>query len=395
MPARDRTPFFLGAVAAALYFSEGLPYGIVRYFIPTYLRFHHVDLTSIGLLSFISLPWTLKFLWSPLVDLIGSYRIWIAGAVAIIAAALGAMAVVPIGLVFYALTGVIAIASATQDIAVDAFTIRATPPQWIGPVNSIRVTFYRIALTAPGGLAIIAGTAGWPRAFVVAAAVTAGILLVVTLSRAGGDASAGAAHSETNFLAALAHWLTRPRATTLLAIVFLYRIGELSIVAMIQPYWVDRGYSPGEIGTITSVIGVIVSIVGAIAGGAIVARFGLYRSLIVLGMAQCGSNLGYALVATTAAGRWAIYAAAIVENLGYGLGTAAFLAFLMSICDRERAATEYALLSAAFNLTGTIMAGSSGAIAQHFGYPAFFWLTVLLGIPALLLIPRVRSEIVT
>jgi PAT family beta-lactamase induction signal transducer AmpG len=160
---------------------------------------------------------------------------------------------------------------------------------------------------------------------------------------------------------------------------------------MIKPYWVDRGYSPAEIGTITAVIGVIVSILGAIAGGAIVARVGLYRAMLWLGAAQILSNLGYAIVATTHAGRWAIYAAAIVENIGYGLGTGAFLAFLMAI--RERAATEYAMLTAAFGLTRVLIGTPSGWIAQHAGYPSYFWLTVVLGIPGLMLVPFVRKQL--
>ncbi len=191
---------------------------------------------------------------------------------------------------------------------------------------------------------------------------------------------------------ALPNWLRRPRAGILLAVVFLYRLGEFAIVAMIKPYWVDRGYSPTEIGTITSVVGVIVSVIGVILGGWFVARFGLYAGLLWLGIAQVLSNLGYAIVATVSAGRWAIYAAAVVENLGYGLGTAAFLAYLMSLCDRENAATEYALLSAAFGFTGTVMGTFSGYIAQYAGYTVYFWLTVFLGVPVLFLLPLIRNE---
>ena len=175
-------------------------------------------------------------------------------------------------------------------------------------------------------------------------------------------------------------------------IVFLYRLGEFAIVTMIKPYWVDRGYSPAEIGTITSVVGVIVSVIGVIIGGWFVGRFGLYAGLLWLGVAQVMSNLGYAVVASINAGRWAIYVAAIVENLGYGVGVAAFLAFLMAICDKERAATEYALLSAVFGLTGTVMGAASGYIAQYAGYPVYFWLTVILGIPVLFLLPLIRDE---
>jgi PAT family beta-lactamase induction signal transducer AmpG len=234
----------------------------------------------------------------------------------------------------------------------------------------------------------VAGRAGWRTAFGAAAAIALLILIfALTLPDDRGEQK-----ERSSFLADLMHWLRRPRAGILLTIVFLYRLGEFAIVRMIKPYWVDRGYSPAEIGTITSVVGGITVILGVILGGFFVARFGVYASLMWLGIAQTLSNLGYAIVATLDAGRWAIYAAAIIENLGYGAGNAAFLAYLMSICDRERAATEYALLSAAFGLTGTIVGAASGYVAQYAGYPVYFWLTVFLGIPVLLLLPLIRNE---
>ncbi len=392
LPERQRTHLYVGTLAGVLYFSEGLPYGIVKELAPLYLRVEHVELKIIGLASSVSLAWTLKFLWSPLVDTFGTYRRWIAAALIGIIAALAAITFLPVQVttLFYIFLGVLAVASATQDIAVDALTIRATPEEFLGPVNSIRVTAYRIALMVGGGaLAALGGRAGWRVAF-GAAVVVAILILLFTISLPD---DRGARVQRANILGDLAHWLRRPRAGVLLAVVFLYRLGEFAIVTMIKPYWVDRGYSPQEIGTITSVVGVIVSVIGVILGGWIVARIGLYAGLIWLGIAQTISNLGYAIVATIAAGRWAIYAAAVVENLGYGVGTAAFLAFLMSICDRERAATEYALLSAAFGFTGTVMGAASGYIAQYAGYPVYFWLTVLLGIPVLFLLPLIREQL--
>lgn len=383
-----KSRWFVPAVAGILYFSEGLPFGIVKEFVPMYLRFRRVDLTNIGLLNIVGFAWTLKFLWSPLVDTFGAYRRWISAALVGIAIALFGMASTLPGPLFYGCVALLALASATQDIAVDAFTIRATPHDLLGPVNSIRVTAYRIALTSPGILAALAQRSGWGAAYSTAAGVALFILLI---SFGLPDDRGNTRGERPDFIAAFKRWLTRPSAGLLLAIAFTYRLGEFAVVSMIKPYWVDRGYSPAEIGTITSIIGVIVSIAGAIAGGAIVARIGIWRSLLWLGFMQCISNLGYALVATFHAGRWSIYAAAITENIGYGLGTAAFLAFLMSICDRERAATEYALLSAAYGFTGTIIASASGYIAKHAGYSAYFWLTVLLGIPALLLLPTIRG----
>jgi PAT family beta-lactamase induction signal transducer AmpG len=388
----QRTSLYLGSIAAVLYFSEGFPYGIVKDLVPLYLRFHHVELKVIGLISSVSLAWTLKFLWSPLVDTFGTYRRWIAGALTAIVAALALLAAMAeqVSGLFYILFGVLAFASATQDIAVDAFTIRATPASLLGPINSIRVTAYRIALMVGGGvLAAVAGRMGWRSAWGFAAMVAVVILILAWML----PDDRGERATRANVFADLAHWLRRPRAGLLLSMVFLYRLGEFAIVTMIKPYWVDRGYSAAEIGTITSVVGVIVSVVGVIAGGAFVARAGLYYGLLWLGVAQVLSNIGYAVVATISAGRWAIYAAAVVENFGYGVGTAAFLAFLMSICDRNRAATEYALLSAAFGLTGTVMGAASGYIAQYAGYTVYFWLTVLLGIPALLMLPLIRDVI--
>ena len=388
-----RTSWFVASVAAALYFSEGLPYGIVTELMPLYLRVHHVALTAIGSLSAVGLAWTLKVFWSPLVDSFGTYRRWIATAVLAMTAILVAFTVLPetIGRQFWVLISLLVIASATQDIAIDAFTIRITPKEMLGPVNSIRVMAYRVAIiVGGGGMAALAGRAGWHGAFGAGAAVFA-IMFLVALSLPD---DRGERAEKQNLLRDLAQWARRPRAGILLAIVFLYRLGELAIVTMIKPYWVDRGYSPAEIGTITTIIGVIVSVAGVIAGGAVVARFGLYRALLWLGVAQTMSNLGYALVSMVSAGRWAIYAAAVVENFGFGLGTAAFLAFLMSICDRERAATEYAMLTATFGLTRALVGPVSGWIAQNAGYATFFWSTVFFGVPALLLLPLVK-DIVT
>ncbi|HEX9407247.1 MAG TPA: MFS transporter [Thermoanaerobaculia bacterium] len=388
MAVRERTSLWVGTIASVLYFSEGLPFGIVKELVPLYLRVEHVELKIIGLASTVSAAWTLKFFWSPLVDAFGTYRRWIAGALVLIAGSLFALAFLPSNL-FYVFLALVAIGSATQDIAVDAFTIRATPASMLGPVNSIRVTAYRVALiVGGGGLAALGGRAGWRSAFGTAGAIAV-LILIFTIALPD---DRGERTGHANLFADLARWLRRPRAGILLTIVFLYRLGEFAIVTMIKPYWVDRGYSPAEIGTITSVVGVIVSVIGVIAGGWFVARYGLYAGLLWLGIAQTLSNLGYAIVATIAAGRWAIYAAAVVENLGYGVGIAAFLAFLMSICDRQRAATEYALLSAAFGFTGTVMGAVSGYIAQYAGYPIYFWLTVILGIPVLFLLPLIRDE---
>ncbi|HEU4888721.1 MAG TPA: MFS transporter, partial [Thermoanaerobaculia bacterium] len=192
---------------------------------------------------------------------------------------------------------------------------------------------------------------------------------------------------------ALLTWLARSGSLLLLAVILLYRLGDNALTPMIRPYWVSRGFSATEVGNVTTTLGMICTILGAIAGGAFVTRYGVYRGLLVLGVIQMLSNFAYAFVATTNAGRPALYGAAIVETFCGGLGTAAFLSFLMFICDRDNAATEYAMLSALFAVARTFAFALSGYFAQDLGYAKYYWLTAALALPGLALLPRIRDRL--
>lgn len=381
----------LAAFATVFYFSEGLPFGIVQEVLPLYLRSEGVSLTQIGLLSTVRLAWTLKFFWSPLVDAYGSYRRWISAALAVITLALGLLALFPlVGTAsFWVVATLLAVGSATQDIAVDAFTIAATEKRWLGIVNSIRVTMYRIAMIAAGGgLAALADRFGWASAFGTAAAV-ATILLVLSLliprhERVGAET--------LGIIDGLRVWLRQPKALALLSLALLYKLGDSSLNPMVRPFWVDRGFSLTEIGLAISTVGLGATIVGAWIAGAAIARKGVYWSLLWFGVVQVASNVVYALVAhTPSSTEPVLYGTSIVESLTYGLGTGTFLAFLMAICDRSRAATEYALLSALFGLSASIVGTFSGWLSDVLGYAPYFWITVALGLPGLALLPVVRD----
>jgi PAT family beta-lactamase induction signal transducer AmpG len=394
-PAESRhSRWFIPALAAALYFSQGFPFGIVNEFLGIYLAVEHVSLAKIGFITGVGIAWTLKFLWSPLIDLIGTYRRWIAGSLAAIAGALLLLAVVPAAhwTLFVAAAAVIAFASATQDIAIDALTIRITPKDQLGPVNSARVAAYRVGMIAAGGgLAIAGSMLGWPAAFVIGALIAVAMIVLTTLIPANLEPSAATRHA--NPFAGVAAWLKRPGALLLLAVVLLYKTGDSAITPMTKPYWISHGFSASEVAGATSVLGPWFVIVGAIAGGAFVARFGLYWSLIWLGLTQNLSNVVYAVAASGAATRTSLYGVAAFESFTYGLGTAAYLAFLMSICDREHAATEYAMLTALLGVSRTAVTTFSGVAAERLGYAGYFWLTVALGIPGLLLVPLIRDRI--
>jgi PAT family beta-lactamase induction signal transducer AmpG len=249
-------------------------------------------------------------------------------------------------------------------------------------------------IVAGGALAALTAVVGWKGAFFVAAAIT-GVILVATFflpSDAGEGAGEDTGAPRPGPFAGIGSLLSRKRAAAILAIAFIYRLGDAALVPMVKPFWVDKGFSTAEIGTVTTVIGIGFLILGAFTGGAFISRFGIWRALLFLGVLQMVSNAGYAIAASGAQSRNLFYAVVIVENFCGGMGTAAFLAFLMAVCDRHFAATQYALLSAAFAFTRFVIGSFSGVLAQNMGYANYFWLTLALGLPGLLLVPLIRNE---
>lgn len=391
----NNTRIAIPALAAILYFSQGFPFGIVSETVNTYLSFARVDLKTIGLIGSVGFIWTLKFFWAPLIDVTGTYRAWIFGALLVLSLSFAALGLVPpAGGTFWAALIVLVFASATQDIAIDALAIRLTPRDLLGIVNSARVAAYRCAMiVAGGGVAMLADTAlGWRGAFVAAAAVPLVILALVAFTVSN---ERGTRERRENPLRGVWRWLRQPQAPLLLAVILLYRLGDNALTPMIRPYWVERGFSATEVGNVTTTLGMICTIAGAIAGGAFVTRFGIYRGLLTLGAVQMLSNLAYGFVAMTEAGRPAMYGAAIVETFCGGLGTAAFLSFLMAICDRDNAATEYAMLSALFGLGRTFAFAFSGFAAHDLGFAPYYWLTAALALPGLLLLLPLRGRLST
>jgi PAT family beta-lactamase induction signal transducer AmpG len=385
--------WFLPTLAAVLYFSEGLPYGIVNDTVNVYLSTTKgIRLATVGLAGSVGFVWTLKFLWAPLLDTFGTYRRWIIGAILAIAACIATFAFTPAAsLTFWIALTVLAFASATQDIAVDAMTIRITPEKLLGHVNSIRVAAYRVGMIAAGGgIGLAAQYFGWPAAFTAAAFLTLLIIAVVLFML---PAERGERERHENPFRGLLDWLRRPGAAMLLAVILLYRLGDNTLSLMIRPFWASHGYTVGELALVTTTLAIFCTIAGAFAGGAFIARFGIYAALVWLGIGQMLSNVVYAIVAMGSASRVSLYVASVVEAFTLGLGTAAFLSFVMFICDRDNAATEYAALSGLFVLARTIAQALSGFGAERFGFVPYFWLTVALALPGLFLLPFIRERV--
>lgn len=379
-------------VVAFLYFAEGFPFGLVWDAVPVFLRQGGLSLEAIGLMSLISLPWSLKFLWSPAVDRWASERIWIASTQLLLAIliAMGEIRVFSGSLLFLWLLG-LAILSATQDIACDAYTIRLLHEKELGVANGVRVSAYRMALIASGGLLVaISGWVGWEGVFLTAA----GVMLACSIasSKLPHHIREGALHRRLQVAAPLRDLLARPGAPQVLLFVALYKLGDMAMGPMVRPFWVDRGLGPSEIGFITGTGGIMASVLGALLGGAVTSGWGIFKALWVLGIFQAASNLGYSVVAfLPETGHLGVYGASLVESFCGGLGTAPFLAFLMNICKKQWAATQYALLSALFGLARSLSGVSSGWLTSSMGYESYFALTFLLAGPAFTLLPWVRD----
>lgn len=389
---------------AALYFSSGFPFGLVNELLPTYLRTSGVDVSSIGhVVSWLGLPWAFKVLWAPLVDRVGTRRRWIVATQLLI----GALCMTLVGHggatlgagMTAALLG-IAILSATQDIAADAYSIEILEERERGPANGTRVTAYRVALIASGGLLVsAAGWLGWRPVFIAAGAIMFALALLTstmpgTRSVVQRDPSASLVSSIGDaIMEPLSNILARPSAWAILLFVLLFKLGDFALLVMIKPFWVDSHYSTQEIGAIQGTVGMIATIGGALVGGAIVARLGTFRALLALGVAQALASLTYWGVALAGAPRPAMWSASVIEHFTGGLGTAAFLTYLMSVCDKRYAATQFALLTAIFGLSRYFGQHWAGDWVEAFGYPTFFLLTFVLATPAWLLLPVVRKTL--
>ncbi len=390
----------LGTIAL-LYFIQGAPAAILWEVLPVYFRVNGVSLRAIGGLRLLELPYSLKFFWSPLVHRYGDRRLWVLGCMLGIAAVLASLPwvnVAGVGALVLALIFALTMLSATQDVAIDSYSVALVERAEEGAANGVRASAYRLALVfAGGGLVFLAGAMAWNSLFIVAAVVFA-LLGVAALAI---PSLAPAQESRRHWLKGFVGWAGTWRVVPLVLFVLTYKLGEFAIGPMVKPFWVDYGKTIWpvnedlmfQIGLFPTTLGIILSVVGALLGGAFISRRGIFHGVWILGLLQAGSNLGYSLVAWFHLGRFGLYGASMFESLSGGLGTAAFLAFLMNVCEKEHATVQYAFLSSIFSLTGRLIGGISGLGAEKYGFGDYFAITFLLSLPAYLLLPWVRPWI--
>ena len=388
-------------VVALLYFIQGAPAAILWEVLPVYFRLHGVSLRAIGGLRLLELPYSLKVFWSPAVHRYGDRRVWVLACMLGIAAILMALPfvnVAAVGLIVLLLILALTTLSATQDVAIDSYSVGLISREEEGAANGVRASAYRVALVfAGGGMVFLAAALTWNTLFMLASLVFA-ILALAVLAIPGLSLPEQA---REHWLQGFVGWAGTWRVIPLVLFVLTYKLGEFAIGPMVKPFWVDYGKSIWpvreelmfQIGLFPTTLGIILSITGALAGGAFISRYGIFHGVWVLGLLQAVSNLGYSVVEWMNLGRFGLYGASMFESLSGGLGTAAFLAFLMNVCQKEHATVQYAFLSSIFSLTGRLVQSLSGLGAERYGYGNYFAITFLLSLPAYMLLPWVKTWI--
>jgi len=401
--------FFLG-------FSAGLPLLLVLGTLGFWLREAGIDRSTIGYLSWVALFYAGKWLWAPLVDRVpilfltkrlGRRRSWLLVAQAIIIFGLIGMATTdpkqnlePI--VWFAL--LVAFGSATQDIALDAFRIESAKAQYQAALAASYQTGYRLAMIWAGAgalwLAARAETTtgiylaeAWQFAYLcMALSISVGVVTTllspepqaVLLPKAR---STGQWLQQT-LIEPFADFISRYRwqAFLILGLIAIYRISDVVMGIMANPFYVDMGYTKDEVAAVTKVFGVIMTLVGAFLGGLLTMRFGVMRVLLLGGILSAASNLLFAWLSTRGHDLNGLVWVISADNLSSGIASAAFIAYLSSLTNVQYSATQYALFSSMMLLLPKWLAGFSGVYVDTFGYEHFFIATALIGIPVLILI---------
>jgi MFS transporter, PAT family, beta-lactamase induction signal transducer AmpG len=378
--------------------ASGLPLYLIGDTLKAWMTVEKVDLAAIGWFSLASLPYSLKFLWAPFVDrftlpFLGRRRGWLllTQIALIIAIALMGFQQPKQALQFLAINAIIiAFISATQDIAGDAYRTDVLTPLEMGAGAAVWILGYRIGLLVAGALAfILADRLPWSSVYLIMAG-TMVIGIFATLFAPQPKEISPPASLVDAVILPFGEFFQRKgvmRGLLILLFITLYKLGDALLGNMTTPFLLQTGFTKTDIGAIKLGMGLIATIVGALAGGSILSRIGINRSLWVFGILQAVSNLAYFCLAYLGKNYQAMVLAINIEQFCGGLGTAAFVAFLMSLCNQRFSATQYALLSSLMAVSRDILSAPGGAIAAVTGWSTFFLITIVAAVPGLLLLP--------
>ena len=377
--------------------ASGMPLYLLIQLVPAWLRDSGVSLVEIGLFALVGLPYTWKFLWAPLMDRVtlplGLRRGWMLLAQVALIMTIGLLGSVdPLTQTAWVATlaVVIAVLSATQDVAIDAYRRELLPDVELGFGNSVHVQAYRISSLIPGSLSLVlADNLPWSQVFwITAAFMGIGVLLSLGVREPVRE-TRPATNLRTAVLEPFLEYVHRRGwQSFILALAFmvLYKLGDNMATALSTPFYLDLGFSKTEIGLVAKNAALWPAIIGGLLGGLLMIRLGINRALWLFGAVQMASILGYAWLASAGPVLWILAAVIGFEYLGVGLGTAAFTAFIARESSKTFAATQFALFTALAALPRSLANATTGAIVEQIGWIAFFFVCTGLAIPGMLLL---------
>jgi PAT family beta-lactamase induction signal transducer AmpG len=387
-------------LALVMGFACGLPLLLTGSVLQAWMKEEGVDLSVIGLFALVGLPYTLKFLWAPILDrytppLLGRRRGWLLLAqvglmAALLAFSFSQPAQHPWLVAMAAM--LVTFFSASQDIVVDAFRREDLADEELGLGSSMYVNGYRMGmLLAGGGGLILADYLSFPTMYrLMAASLLVGIAATL-FAREPAVAEGTPRTLRDAVIDPFVEYFRRDGALAILAFILLYKLGDTMASAITTPFYLDLGFSKSEIGAVVKLFGFWATIGGGLLGGILILRTGIGRALWLFGLLQMISTLGFVVLAQVGHNIVALASVVALENLTGGMGTAAFVAFMGSLTNKRFTATQYALLSSLMGVPRVLASAPTGLMAQSMGWPAFFVFCTLIAIPGLLILRRFAS----
>jgi MFS transporter, PAT family, beta-lactamase induction signal transducer AmpG len=384
-------------VALLMGFSCGLPLLLTLSLLQAWMQEEGVDLTVIGLMALVGLPYTFKFLWAPLLDrytlpFLGRRRGWLLVAQLLLAVAIASLgltqpAAQPMLVAFMAL--LVTFFSASQDIVVDAYRREDLSDVELGLGSSLYVNGYRVGmLLASGGGLLMADQMSFQAVYLIMAACMLPGILTTLLCHEPPAAQGTPQTLKEAVIEPFVEYFRRSGALWILAFVLLYKLGDSMASAMTMPFYLDLGFSKTEVGTVVKLFGFWATVAGGLAGGVVMLKWGIKLSLWVFGILQAVSTAGFAILAGVGPLVPALGAVIAFENLASGMGTAAFLAFMASQTNKRFTATQYALLTSMIGIPRVLASAPTGWMAKSLGWQGFFIFCTLIAIPGLLLLMK-------
>jgi PAT family beta-lactamase induction signal transducer AmpG len=389
------------AVVTILGFASGLPFPFISGTLQAWLTYEGIDIKTIGFLTILTFPYSFKFLWSAFFDRysinkLGRRKGWILICQLSIMAGMALMIMLtPQNLMPFIIIAIfVAFFSASQDISIDAYRTEIIKPKDRGLAVSFAVTAYRLALIIAGGLCLLmADHVGWkPALMIVTSLLFFGIISTLLANE---PVTVKTPNSlKESFIEPFKDLLKRDKSILILLFIVLYKLGDAYASSLSTAFFIRGvGFSLTEVGTVNKIGGLISTIFGSLIGGILLTRISLYRALILFGIFQALSNLMFMAIAIVGKSLPLFISTVVIENFTGGMGTTAFLALLMGLCNRSFAATQYALLSSLASLGRVIISPTSGFVVENIGWTAFYFITFLVAIPGLFFIIPLKNYI--